>query len=67
MSPADMITQLMFNLVRHPEHIQPRHEEIIALLGEDGFFQPSLDSPKFLDSIFKVSQRLRPINDSKKA
>jgi cytochrome P450 monooxygenase-1 len=64
---ADMITQLMFDLAQSPEYVQPLREEVIAVLGKDGWKKTSLYNLKLLDSAMKESQRLRPINDSKSA
>jgi len=61
---ADMITQLMFDLAQSPEYIQPLREEVIAVLGKDGWKKISLYKLKLLDSAMKESQRLRPINDT---
>ncbi|KAF2501141.1 putative cytochrome P450 [Lophium mytilinum] len=61
---ADMITQLMFDLAQFPEYIQPLREEVIAVLGKDGWKKTSLYNMKLLDSAMKESQRLRPINDT---
>jgi hypothetical protein len=63
---ADMITQVMFDLAQHPEYIKPLRQEVIEVLGEQGWKKTSLYKLKLLDSVLKESQRLRPINDSKK-
>jgi cytochrome P450 len=62
---ADMITQVMFDLAQNPEYIQPLREEVIEVLGKQGWKKTSLYNLKLLDSVLKESQRLRPINDSK--
>lgn len=62
---ADMITQLMFDLAQNPEYIKPLREEVIAVLGTQGWKKSALYNLKLLDSVMKESQRLRPINDSK--
>jgi len=61
---TDMITQLMFDLAQSPEYIQPLREEVIAVLGKEGWKKTSLYNLKLLDSAMKESQRLRPINDT---
>ena len=63
---ADTITQVMFDLAQNPEYIKPLREEVIAVLGNHGWKKTSLYSMKLLDSVLKESQRLRPINESKK-
>ncbi|EXJ89073.1 hypothetical protein A1O3_02137 [Capronia epimyces CBS 606.96] len=61
---ADMITQVMFDLAQHPEFIQPLRDEVVAVLGKEGWKKTSLYNMKLLDSVLKESQRLRPINDT---
>lgn len=62
---ADMVTQLMFDLAEHSELIQPLREEIVTVLGSQGWKKTSLYNMKLLDSVLKEVQRLRPINESK--
>ncbi|KAI9836022.1 MAG: hypothetical protein M1819_001633 [Sarea resinae] len=61
---ADMVTQLMFDLAQNPEYIQPLRDEVIAVLGNQGWKKTSLYNMKLLDSVLKECQRLRPINDT---
>lgn len=55
----------MFNLAEHPQFIQPLRDEVINVIGRQGWKKSFLYNLKLLDSVLKESQRLRPINDSK--
>lgn len=61
---ADLLTQVMFDLAQHPEYIEPLRQEVIKVLGEQGWRKTSLYNLKLMDSVLKEVQRLRPINDS---
>lgn len=62
---ADVVGQLLFDLIEHPEYIQPLRDEIITVLKEGGWKKNSLYNMKLLDSVLKESLRIRPINQSK--
>lgn len=62
---ADVVGQLLFDLLEHPEYIQPLRDEIISVLKEGGWKKNSLYNMKLLDSVLKESLRIRPINQSK--
>ncbi|KAJ5605308.1 hypothetical protein N7510_010462 [Penicillium lagena] len=61
---ADLITQVMFDLALNPEYIEPLREEVLQVLKTQGWKKTSLYNMKFLDSVLKETQRLRPINDT---
>jgi len=61
---ADAITQILFDLAQNPEYIKPLREEVIRVLGEQGWKKTSLYNMKMLDSVLKESQRMRPINET---
>lgn len=62
---ADFLTQIMFDLAQQPEIIHALREEVIAIIGTQGWKKSALYNLKLLDSVMKESQRLRPIDDSK--
>lgn len=57
---ADLIAQTLYDIIQHPELIQPLREEIIQVIGEGGWKKTSLYNLKLLDSVLKESQRLKP-------
>lgn len=61
---ADVVGQLLFDLIQHPEYLQPLRDEIITVLKEGGWKKNSLYNMKLLDSFLKESLRIRPINQS---
>ncbi|TVY54707.1 Cytochrome P450 monooygenase 1 [Lachnellula cervina] len=61
---ADVVGQLLFDLIEHPEYIQPLRDEIITVLKEGGWKKNSLYNMKLLDSVLKESLRIRPINQT---
>jgi len=54
----------MFELAQHPEYIQPLREEVIEVLGKQGWKKTSLYNLKLMDSVLKECLRIRPINDT---
>lgn len=57
---ADLITQALVDIMRHPKMIQPLREEITAALSEGGWKKTTLYNMKLLDSVLNESQRLKP-------
>lgn len=64
---TDMITQLLFDLARNPELIEPLRREVVTVLSEGGWRKSSLYKLKLLDSVIKESQRMKPIGFGKSA
>ncbi|KAM0266895.1 hypothetical protein ACHAPA_006464 [Fusarium lateritium] len=60
-STTDFFTQVVFDIAKNPELIQPLREEIISVLGQHGWSKHSLYNLKLMDSVLKESQRLKPI------
>ncbi|KAF4341566.1 gibberellin cluster-GA14-synthase [Fusarium beomiforme] len=60
-STTDFFTQVMFDIAQNPELIEPMREEIISVLGQQGWSKNSLYNLKLMDSVMKESQRLKPI------
>jgi cytochrome P450 monooxygenase-1 len=61
-STTDFFTQVMFDIVQNPELVEPLREEIISVLGKQGWSKNSLYNLKLMDSVLKESQRLKPIS-----
>ncbi|KAF4845243.1 Cytochrome P450 monooygenase 1 [Colletotrichum siamense] len=57
---ADLVCQAMYDILQHPELIQPLREEVIRVIGEGGWKKTSLHNMKLMDSVLKESQRLKP-------
>ncbi|KAF9878114.1 cytochrome p450 monooxygenase [Colletotrichum karsti] len=57
---ADLVAQAMYDIMQHPELIQPLREEIIQTISEGGWKKTSLYNMKLMDSVLKESQRLKP-------
>ncbi|KAF6827222.1 cytochrome p450 monooxygenase, partial [Colletotrichum musicola] len=57
---ADLITQTVYDILQHPELIEPLREEVIRVIGEGGWKKTSLHNLKLMDSVLKESQRLKP-------
>ncbi|KAF7955865.1 hypothetical protein EAE96_004787 [Botrytis aclada] len=52
-------TQVLYDIIAHPEYLEPLREEILQALKEDGGWQKTtLTKMKKLDSFMKESQRL---------
>lgn len=58
---SDLLQMTMLQLARHPEHIKPLREEVIQVLGKQGLKKVALYNLKFMDSVLKETQRLKPI------
>ncbi|KAK1462967.1 p450 monooxygenase [Colletotrichum cuscutae] len=57
---ADLVTQTLYDILQHPELMQPLREEAIQVIGEGGWKKTSLYNMKLMDSVLKESQRLKP-------
>lgn len=62
---TDLICQVLTDLTRHPEMLQPVRDEIIGALQDGGWKKTSLYNMKLLDSVIKESQRMKPIGVGK--
>lgn len=62
---ADLITTTMYELLKHPEFIQPLREEISSVISDGGLKHSSLYNLKLMDSAIKEAQRLKPLLSSK--
>lgn len=62
---TDLTCQVILDLAKNPEIIQPLREEIVSVLGAEGWKKTALYNLKLLDSCIKESQRMKPINAGK--
>lgn len=58
---TDFLTQVIYDLCRHPELIRHLREEIISVVSaEGGLNRNAIRKFKLMDSVLKESQRLKP-------
>ncbi|PGH20409.1 hypothetical protein AJ80_03554 [Polytolypa hystricis UAMH7299] len=58
---SDLATQVILDLARNPDIIEPLRQEIVKCLTEGGWKKTSLYNLKLMDSVIKESQRVKPI------
>lgn len=65
MTTTDLVMQSLFDLCRHPEHVDALRQEAISLTDGCGTGSssepPSVPSLRLLDSAMKESSRIKPI------
>ena len=59
---SEAITQAMLDLVANLDIVQPLRDEIIQVIGNDGWSKTSLYRLRLMDSFVKESQRVHPPN-----
>lgn len=59
---TDLLASAMINIAKHPELFQPLREEVVRVLSAEGLKKTALYDLKLMDSVFKETQRLKPIN-----
>lgn len=59
---SDLLTQAVLNLCANPEMMEPLREESVRVLTQHGWQKLALTELRLLDSFFKETQRLKPIN-----
>ena len=57
---SEAMTQALLDLCEHPEMIQPIRDEVIQVIGEEGWSKQALYKLRLLDSFLKESQRIHP-------
>lgn len=62
---TDLICQVMTQIARHPEMIEPLRAEITKVVRAQGLTQNSLQQMKLLDSFIKECQRVKPIHSGR--
>ncbi|KAI8294098.1 Cytochrome P450 monooxygenase TRI1 [Colletotrichum sp. SAR 10_98] len=58
---TDLLGQVLVDIARNPEIIEPLRNEIMDVLSAGGWKKTSLYSMKLLDSVVKESQRMKPL------
>lgn len=58
---SDLLTQLILDIAAHPAIVPALREEIVRVLGTQGWRKTSLYRLKLLDSCIRETQRLKPI------
>lgn len=62
---TETITGCLFDICYYPQIVQPLREEIIQVLGQEGWSRTALHKLKLMDSFMKESQRRHPMGTSK--
>lgn len=62
---TETITGCLFDICYYPQIVQPLREEIIQVLGQEGWARTALHKLKLMDSFMKESQRRHPMGTSK--
>lgn len=57
---TDLLAETLVRVARHPEHAAALREEVVRVIGSEGWKKTSLHNLRFMDSFIKESQRLRP-------
>lgn len=60
-STSDMLVQVLHDLCSHLELIDELRQEVLTFFGTEGFKRSSINNLKLMDSVFKESQRLKPL------
>lgn len=58
---SDLTSQILLQLCRHPEWIEPMLKESQEVRGEGGWEKTSLYRMKLADSVMKETQRMKPL------
>lgn len=58
---SDLFSNVLFQLARHPEWIEPLHREAKEALGDGKWKKQSLYDMKLADSMMKEKQRMKPL------
>jgi cytochrome P450 len=62
---TDLICQVMTQIAKHPELIEPLRAEASSVIKASGLTQKGLYQMKFMDSFVKECQRMKPIHSGK--
>ena len=58
---SDLFSNVLLQLCRHPQWIEPLQQEAQQVLGEYGWEKTSLYHMKLADSVMKETQRIKPL------
>ncbi|RYC64289.1 hypothetical protein CHU98_g1916 [Xylaria longipes] len=57
---TDLLHSVIIDLIQHPETMQAVRDEIVHVLGQEGWKKTSIYNLKLLDSVIKETQRIKP-------
>lgn len=60
-STSDMLVQALHDICSHPQLIDELRKEVVTVFSSEGFKRSSINNLKLMDSVFKESQRLKPL------
>ena len=60
---CDLLGKLIVTVDSHPELLAPLREEVVSVIGNDGWEKTSLYKLKLMDSVIKETQRLYPASN----
>lgn len=60
-STSDMLVQALHDICAHPQLIDELRQEVLTVFSAEGFKRSSINNLKLMDSVFKESQRLKPL------
>ncbi|TRX96044.1 hypothetical protein FHL15_003186 [Xylaria flabelliformis] len=59
---TEAITSALLSIVAHPEILQPLRDEVISIIGSEGWSRQTLYKMRLMDSFLKENQRCHPPN-----
>ncbi|KAK2036539.1 cytochrome P450 [Colletotrichum somersetense] len=59
-STADLLTQVLFDLIENPDLVDDLRKEIVSVIGDTGWKKTAIFKLRLMDSVLKESQRLKP-------
>ncbi|KAG6357569.1 hypothetical protein INS49_013446 [Diaporthe citri] len=60
-STSDMLVQELHDICSHPQLTDELRQEVVTVFSAEGFKRSSINSLKLMDSVFKESQRVKPL------
>jgi cytochrome P450 len=60
-STSESIAQVLIDICRNPEIIEPLRQEIITVVAENGWTHAGIQKLRLMDSLLKESQRYTPV------
>ncbi|KAI1819186.1 cytochrome P450 [Xylaria intraflava] len=61
-SPAQGVSRALMDICKYPDIVQQLREEIIDVIGKDGWTKTTFQRLKLMDSFLKESQRVTPLS-----
>ncbi|KAL4864283.1 hypothetical protein BDV12DRAFT_189022 [Aspergillus spectabilis] len=59
---SDMLTQVLFDIIRHDGLVEELRKEVLTVIDSEGWAKTTLYKLKLMDSVLKESQRVKPIS-----